>query len=62
MAKSEKKMAYDNAWNAKTYYRPAVCLRREYEDATRERAKDLGLTVSNYIQELIKKDLDEKIL
>ena len=62
MPKSQKKMISDAKWNAKAYYRPTVCLRREYEDAIRDRAKELNMTMSNYIQTLIKKDLEEHII
>lgn len=44
----------------KTYYRPCVMLRREYESALREKAASEGKTVSTYIQDLIKKDLGIK--
>lgn len=57
MAKSEKKIASDNKWNTKAYYRPAICLRREYEDMLRKKAEENNTTVSNYIVDLIKKDL-----
>lgn len=58
MAKSEKKIISDNNWNAKAYYRPSICLRREYEELIRNRAKELDMSMSEYIQSLIKKDLD----
>lgn len=62
MAKNPKKIISDNRWNAKAYYRPSINLRREYEDAIRERAKELDMSMSSYIQALIKKDLESHIL
>ncbi len=62
MAKSAKKIISDNRWNAKAYYRPSINLRREYEDAIRERAKELNMSMSTYIQTLVKMDLESHIL
>lgn len=47
---------------AKNYYRPSIMLKRDYEKDIRNRAKELNMSMSEYIQTLIKKDLDEKIL
>ena len=47
---------------AKAYYRPTIYLRREYEEAIRNRAAELNMSMSEYIQTLIKKDLDERII
>ena len=60
--KTEAQMRAQNKYIAKAYYRPSICLRREYEEETRNRAKELNMSMSEYIQTLIKKDLDEKIL
>lgn len=62
MAKSPKKIISDAKWNAKAYYRPSINLRREYESAIRERAKELDMSMSTYIQTLIKLDLDKHII
>ena len=62
MAKSEAQIRATNKYDSKTYYRPSIMLRREYETAIRNRASELNLSMSAYIQTLIKKDLDEKIL
>lgn len=62
MAKTAAQMRAQDKWRAKVYYRPSINLRREYEDQTRERAKELNMSMSTYIQTLIKKDLEEKIL
>jgi len=47
---------------AKNYYRPSILLRREYEEQIHDRAKDLNMSMSSYILELIKKDLESHIL
>lgn len=62
MAKTEAQMRAQTKWMAKAYYRPSILLRREYEASIRNRAKELNMSMSEYIQTLIKKDLDEKIL
>lgn len=62
MPKSPKKIISDAKWNAKAYYRPSINLRREYESAIRERAKELDMSMSTYIQTLIKLDLDKHII
>lgn len=62
MPKNAKKIASDAKWNAKTYYRPSINLRREYEPAIRERAKELNMSMSEYIQTLIKLDLEKHII
>ena len=58
MAKSPKKVISDARWNAKAYYRPTIYLRREYEETIHARAKELDMSMSEYIQSLIKKDLN----
>lgn len=62
MAKTVAQMRAQDKWRTKAYYRPSINLRREYEDAIRERAKELNMSMSTYIQSLIKKDLEENIL
>lgn len=57
MAVSEAHMRASNKWNKKAYYRPSICLKREYEDLLRVKAEKEGKSVSLYIQDLIKKDL-----
>lgn len=57
MPVSEAQMKAVKKYNAKAYYRPCVCLSREYEDALRDKAAAEGKTVSTYIQDLIKADL-----
>ncbi len=57
MAVTKAQMKATQKYMGKTYYRPCVMLRREYEDALREKAETKGMTVSSYIVELIKKDL-----
>lgn len=42
----------------KNYYRPSIMLKREYEELLRKKAEEKGLSVSGYIIELIKKDLE----
>lgn len=44
-------------YRKKTYYCPAVFIKKEYEDTIKKRASDLGMTVSSYIISLILKDL-----
>lgn len=62
MAISQSQMNAVKKYMNKAYYRPSVMLKREYEEDIRNRAKELNLSMSEYIQTLIKKDLDEKIL
>lgn len=62
MPASKAHMKATNKWMNKAYYRPSICLRREYEEDIRNRAKELNMSMSEYIQTLIKKDLEEKIL
>lgn len=57
MAKTKAQMRATTKYMAKAYYRPSIFLRREYEPAVRERAKKLNMSMSEYIQSLIKKDL-----
>lgn len=58
MAKSEAWVKANQKFMAKAYYRPSILLRREYEELIRNRAKELDMSMSEYIQSLIKKDLD----
>lgn len=60
MPVSEAHMKATQKWVKKAYYRPSICLKREYEDALRQRAAAEGKSVSTYIQDLIKKDLGIK--
>lgn len=61
MAKnSEAKIRANQRYTTKAYYRPCVCLRREYEELLREKAEENGTTISGYIVDLIKKDLGIK--
>ena len=62
MAKSSAQIKATKKYDKKTYYRPTIMLRREYEDAIHNRAKELNLSMSSYILALIKKDLEEHIL
>lgn len=62
MPASEAQIRAVEKYKRKNYYRPSINLRREYEEKTRNRAKELNMSMSEYIQTLIKKDLDEKIL
>lgn len=62
MAKTEAQMRAQDKWRTKAYYRPSINLRREYEAAIRERAKELDMSMSEYIQSLIKLDLDKHII
>jgi len=62
MPVSKAQIKASDKYKAKTYYRPSINLRREYEEAIRERAAELNMTMSTYIQTLIKKDLDQHIL
>lgn len=57
MSVSESQMKANKKYMKKAYYRPSIMLRREYEEALREKADKEGLSVSGYIVELIKKDL-----
>lgn len=54
---SEAKKKANKKYDQKTYYRPTIFLRREYEELLHKRADEKGLSVSGYIIELIKKDL-----
>jgi hypothetical protein len=47
---------------AKNYYRPSIMLKRDYETDIKDRAKDLDMSMSEYIQTLIKTDLEQHIL
>ena len=40
------------------YYRPTLYIYKEYKDKIKKRASDLGITISEYINNLIKQDLD----
>lgn len=60
MGVSEAQMKAVHKYTTKNYYRPCVMLRREYEQALREKADKEGKSVSTYIQDLIKKDLGVK--
>ena len=62
MAKTEAQIRATKKYDKKAYYRPTIMLRREFEDVIHDRAKELNMSMSSYIQALIKKDLDEKIL
>ena len=62
MAKTEAQIRATKKYDKKAYYRPTIMLRREYEEQIHERAEELHLSMSSYIQTLIKKDLEEKIL
>lgn len=62
MAKSEAWKKANQKYMAKAYYRPSILLRREYEDDIRNRADELNMSMSEYIQTLIKKDLESHIL
>lgn len=57
MAVSKAQMKATTKYMKKTYYRPCVCLNRDYEEALRQKASEAGTTVSGYIVDLIKKDL-----
>lgn len=58
MPKTEAQMRAQDKWRTKAYYRPSINLRREYEELIRNRAKELDMSMSEYIQSLIKKDLN----
>ena len=45
-------------YKRENYYRPSINLRREYEELIRNRAKELDMSMSEYIQSLIKRDLN----
>lgn len=62
MAKSEANIRATKKYDKKTYYRPTIYLRREYEEAIHLRADELNMSMSAYIQTLIKMDLDKNIL
>ena len=53
---------YNNEYKTQKYFRPGVLLKREYEPDVRERAAELNMTISEYIQALIKKDLENHVL
>lgn len=57
MPVSKAQMKAVQKYSSKSYYRPCVMLRREYEDMLRKKAEENNTTVSNYIVDLIKKDL-----
>lgn len=57
MGVSKAQMNSVKKYNAKAYYRPAVCLKRKYEEQLRVKANEQGKTVSKYIQDLILNDL-----
>lgn len=59
MAVSEAQMRAVKKYNKKAYYRPAVCLKREYEEPLRKKAEAEGLSVSSYIQKLIIADIEK---
>lgn len=40
------------------YYCPHLYIYKEYKDKIKQRAKDNGMTISEYINTLIKNDLD----
>lgn len=57
MATKEAHNKATHKYNTKTYYRPSIMLNRKYQDKVINRANELNLSVSAYIQGLIKKDL-----
>ena len=57
MPASEARMRANNKYNKKTYFRPCVTIRKEYEEIVRNRAAEKNMTVGGYILSLIKKDL-----
>lgn len=59
MAVTKAQMKATQKYMAKAYYRPSIMLRREYEEALREKAESKGMTISAYIVELIKNDIEK---
>lgn len=57
--KTEAQMRATKKYDKKAYYRPTICLKREYEDALHKKADAKGLSVSEYIKRLIINDLEE---
>lgn len=58
MAASKAQMKAVDKYKRINYYRPSINLRREYEELIRNRAKELDMSMSEYIQSLIKRDLN----
>lgn len=54
---SSARIKANHKYATKAYYRPLVAIRREYEEAIRNRASEKDMSVSGYIQDLIFKDL-----
>lgn len=62
MPKSEAWKKANQKWMKKAYWRPALNLRKEFEEPIRARASELNMSVTSYFLELAKKDLEDKIL
>ena len=57
MAISEAQIRATHKYGKKAYYRPTIMIKRQYEEAVRQKAESEGKSISTYIQDLIKKDL-----
>lgn len=59
MSVSEAQMRANHKYQTKAYFRPCVCVRREYEEALRKKAADNNETVGGYILRLIMNDINQ---
>lgn len=60
MGASKAQLKANHKYQTKAYFRPCVCVRREYEEALREKASANNETVGGYILRLIMQDLGVK--
>lgn len=57
MAKTKAQIRATQKYDAKTYYRPTIYIRREYTELIKNRAAELNKSTSEYVLSLIKADL-----
>lgn len=54
------KQKYDRKYHEEHYKRISLVVKKEYGDIIKDRAKDLGKSVNEYIVDLIMIDLDKR--
>ena len=57
MAVSKAQIRATHKYGKALYYRPTIMIKRELEEAIRQKAQSEGKSISTYIQDLLKKDL-----
>lgn len=58
--KSEAQIRATKKYDSKAYYKPTILIKREYQDLITARAKEVNKSVSSYVMDLIKQDLNIK--